>query len=711
MYTYKTRPTNNKKLNRNPKKLNNKMQLPFFVTTPSEKDAINTIRTISMEAVQKANSGHPGTPMALAPLGYVLFNEILNYDPAHPNWLARDRFVLSVGHASMLLYCLLHLSKVKQLDENGNSTDELAVTLDAIKNFRQLGSRCAGHPEYGHVSGVEVTTGPLGAGAATSVGMAIAAKWLQTKYNKPDFELFNSKIYTICGDGDMMEGITSEAASLAGHLKLGNLCWFYDDNGITIEGSTVLSFSEDVAQRFEAYNWRVIKIKDINNLPDLRAAIGSFINTGEKPTLIITKSTIGYGSPNLAGSHEAHGAPLGEEEVKATKKFYGFDPNDNFSIDGEVYGMFNEGIIHRGTEAYEIYRIRFERYKRRFPELGNELEMIAAGSKLPAGWDADLPVFPADVKGLASRVSSGKVLNQVAVNIPWLIGGSADLAPSNLTWLKFPEAGEFNSGNYAGRNIHFGIREHAMASIANGITLSGLRAYCATFFVFSDYLRPAIRLSALMKIPTLYIFTHDSIGVGEDGPTHQPIEHLAAIRAIPNVAVFRPADANEVTEAYKTALQLATTPSVLVFSRQNLPTLDRTKFASASGVSHGGYVLIDPPEGKPEIILMASGSEVGICVEAYERLTEAGKKIRVVSLPCIELFERQPKEYKEKVLPAEIKKRIAVELGVDQGWHKYIGDQGYFIGMQSFGASAPAQQLLKHFGITSEKIIEVCLNY
>jgi transketolase len=679
--------------------------------TQSEQKAINTIRTLSMEAVQKANSGHPGTPMALAPLGYLLFNEILQYDPSHPNLACRDRFVLSVGHASMLLYSLLHLCKVKQLDQYGVPTEEVAIDIEAIKNFRQFGSRCAGHPEYGHASGIEITTGPLGAGVATSAGMAIAAQWLAAKYNKPDFELFASNIYAICGDGDMMEGVSSEAASLAGHLKLNNLCWFYDDNGITIEGNTSLAFTEDVAKRFESYNWNVLKVDDINDLPQLRAAIDIFKKTKDKPTLIIVKSQIAFGSPKLAGSHEAHGAPLGNDEVKITKKIYGFNPDEDFNVDKDVYEIFENGIIKRGAELYKNFNEKFDKYKKNYPDLASEIAMLSSAglksdSKLPAGWDAGLTYFPADVKGMASRASSGKVLNQVAAGIPWLIGGSADLAPSNVTWLKFPGAGEFSVENRAGRNIHFGIREHAMGSIANGITLSGMRAYCATFFVFSDYLRPAIRLSALMNIPTIYIFTHDSIGVGEDGPTHQPVEHLAALRAIPNVAVFRPADANEVVEVYKTAVKLDNKPSIIVLSRQNLPTLDRTKFAAAAGVAKGGYVLIDANDGKPEFILIASGSEVGICVEAWERLTAAGKKVRVVSLPCFELFEEQPSEYREQVLPANVKKRIAVELGVEQGWKKYTGDQGIFIGMNYFGASAPAPQLMKHFGITSDNIIK-----
>ncbi|MDR1483798.1 MAG: transketolase [Planctomycetaceae bacterium] len=679
-----------------------------YQISEQEKVAIDTIRTLSMEAVQKANSGHPGTPMALAPLGYFLFNRILKFDPAHANWLGRDRFVLSVGHASMLLYSLLHLSKVKQIDQNGEPTNDPAITLDDIKNFRQLGSNCAGHPEYRHASGIEITTGPLGAGTSTSVGMALGQKWLAQKYNRPDCEIFTADVYTICGDGDMMEGVTAEAASLAGHLKLDNLCWLYDDNGITIEGKTSLAFSEDVALRFKAYNWHVVNVADVNNLDELNSAINEFKNTKTKPTLIIVKSTIAYGSPKLAGSHEAHGAPLGENEVKETKKFYGFNPDENFVVPDSVYETFEKGIVKRGKELFTEFITKFGRYQDLYPKLAREVEMIAEPeSVLPLYWDSALREFPADAKGLASRASSGKVLNQVAAGIPWFVGGSADLAPSNATWLNLPDAGELTSENYAGRNIHFGIREHAMGSIANGMTLMGLRVYCATFFVFSDYLKPAIRLSALMQLPTLYIFTHDSIGVGEDGPTHQPVEHLAALRAIPNVAVFRPADANEVSESYRAAMQFERTPSVLVLSRQNLPTLDRSKFAPASGVSRGGYVLIDPPDGKPDIILIATGSEVGICVEAWERLTAAGKKVRIVSLPCFELFEQQTEEYREKVLPASVKKRIGVELGVEQGWHKYIGDQGHFVGMDSFGASAPAAQLMKHFGITSDKIFEI----
>ncbi|MDR2438971.1 MAG: transketolase [Planctomycetaceae bacterium] len=675
-----------------------------FSMTLSEKKAVDTIRTLSMEAVQQANSGHPGTPMALAPLGYFLFNEVLKYDPADPAWFGRDRFVLSVGHASMLIYSLLHLSGVKQLDAQRKPTPEPAVSLDAIKNFRQLGSRCAGHPEYGHVSGVEVTTGPLGSGVAASVGMAIAAQWFAGRYNSSTHKLFDSNVFAVCGDGDMMEGVTAEAASFAGHLKLSNLCWFYDDNKITIEGSTDLAFTEDVGKRFEAYGWNVLRVDDVNDLPALRQTVEIFRKTEDRPTLVIVKSQIGFGSPKLAGSHEAHGAPLGEDEVKATKKVYGFDPDKKFVVEPEVYQIFADGIGQRGAKLRAEWNKQFEEYRQQFREQAEELTKIAAG-ELPDNWNTELKPFPADPKGMASRVSSGKVLNQLASKLPWILGGSADLAPSNKSDLTFLGAGEFSLETPAGRNFHYGIREHAMGAITNGLTLSGLRAYCATFFVFADYLRPAIRLSALMKIPAMYIFTHDSIGVGEDGPTHQPIEHLASLRAIPNVAVFRPADANEVSEAYKAAVQLKATPSVLVFTRQNLPTIDRTKFGSAEGTAQGAYILAkEIGISVPQIILLATGSEVGLCLDVWEKLTAEGIKTRVVSIPCFELFDRQPVEYRNEVLPPTVKKRIGVELGIEQGWRKYLGDNGIFLGMTDFGASAPAGVLMKHFGFTAENL-------
>ncbi|MDR1491820.1 MAG: transketolase [Planctomycetaceae bacterium] len=679
--------------------------------TEQEKKAIDAIRALSMDAVQAANSGHPGTPMALAPLGYLLFNEQMTYDPTHPRWLGRDRFVLSAGHASMLIYSLLHLSGVKKLGADCEPTDQPAVTLDDIKNFRQLGSPCAGHPEYGHVSGVELTTGPLGQGVATSVGVAIAEKWFAGRYNKPGFDLFHNNVYAICGDGDMMEGIASEAASIAGHLKLSNLCWIYDDNGITIEGDTSLAFTEDVQKRFEAYGWQALRVDDVNDLPALRKALKTFDNTTDRPTLIIVKSVIAYGASKLAGSHKAHGAPLGDEEIKAAKIAYGMNPDEKFAVSADVYQTFENGVYQKGVQAFAAWKTLFEKYKSEYTELGAELLAICK-EKLPDGWDKGIETFPADSKGIASRVSSGKVLNQIAERFPWFLGGSADLALSNNTELKFAEAGDFSAENPAGRNFHFGIREHGMAAIANGLSLSGLRSFCATFFVFADYLRPAIRLSALMSTSALYIFTHDSIGVGEDGPTHQPIEHLASLRAIPNLNVFRPADANEVAEAYKAAILATKTPSVMVLTRQNLPTLDRAVYAPASGVAKGAYVLVDAVDNrgntvKPELILIGSGSEVSLCLETHNVLIAQAIRCRVVSMPCWELFEQQSAEYKESVLPSDVTARVAVEMASEQGWHKYVGLHGAFVGMNGFGASGPANQLFQHFGFTADHIADV----
>ncbi|MBN1396317.1 MAG: transketolase [Pirellulales bacterium] len=700
-----------------------------------EKSAIDAIRTLSMDAVQAARSGHPGTPMALAPAAYVLFNDVLRYDPARPDWPNRDRFVLSCGHASALLYSVLHLAGVRQLDATGTPTDAPAVSLDDLRRFRQLHGRCPGHPEYGETSGVETTTGPLGQGIGNSVGMAIASRWMAARYNRPDFELFDFNVYALCSDGDLMEGVGGEAASLAGHLKLSNLCWIYDDNRITIEGDTRLSFSEQVAARFAGYGWNVVRVSDVNSLDALRHALRLFRESGSagegagaipsarphsiqhvtlddlcerftpgRPTLIVVRSTIGYGSPNKAGSHETHGAPLGDEEIRLTKAALGWPENEKFHVPDEVRKHFAEGIGARGEKLHADWTARHEKYKKKYPEQAAELEMIRR-RKLPDGWGADVAAFPADAKGMASRASSGKVLNQIGPRVPWLLGGSADLAPSNNSLLKFDGAGDFQAGNYAGRNLHFGIREHAMGAICNGMALCGLRAYGATFFVFSDYMRPSIRLAALMRLPVLYIFTHDSIGVGEDGPTHQPVEHLAALRAIPNLLVIRPADANEVAEAYRTVLPLKDRPAVLVLTRQGLPTLDREKYASAAGLRRGGYVLADAPDGKPDVILIGTGSEVSLCVAAYEQLSAEGVKVRVVSLPCWELFDAQPGEYRESVLPPEATRRVAVELGVRQGWEKYIGPAGKFIGMTGFGASAPADELLKHFGVTVESIV------
>jgi len=673
-------------------------------TNTLEQLAINTIRTLAMDAVEAAKSGHPGTPMALAPVGYVLFNEVLRYDPARPDWPNRDRFVLSCGHASMLLYALLHLSGVRQLDQQGKLLEEPAVSLDEIRRFRQLHSRCPGHPEYRHTTGVETTTGPLGQGVGNSVGMAIASRWLASRYNRPGQELFDYRVYAMCSDGDMMEGVGSEAASLAGHLKLSNLCWIYDDNHITIEGKTDLAFSEDVALRFAGYRWNVLKVADANDLDALRDALRTFQQTAERPTLIIVRSVIACGAPHKQNTAEAHGAALGEEEVRLTKAAYGWPEDQHFCVPGEVRALFQSGIGGRGRRLRESWEAKFAEYRGRHPDLAGQLELIWR-HELPQGWDADIPSFPADAKGIASRASSGKVLNQVARHVPWLLGGSADLAPSNNSRLTFEGAGEFQAGSYAGRNFHFGVREHAMAAICNGMVLCGLRAYGATFFVFTDYLRPSMRLAALMGLPVFYILTHDSIGVGEDGPTHQPIEQLAALRAIPNLVVIRPGDANEVAEAYRAILTLQRQPAALILTRQNLPTLDRSKYAPASGLQQGGYVLADAPGGRPQVLLIASGSEVSLCVGAYEKLLAEGIPARVVSLPSWELFEAQPAAYRQAVLPPEVTARVGVELGIEQGWQRYLGPSGRFLGMSGFGASAPVGVLLKHFGFTVDHVV------
>jgi transketolase len=669
-----------------------------------EQLSINTIRTLSMDAVQAAKSGHPGTPMALAPVAYILYNEVMRYAPTQPAWPNRDRFVLSCGHASMLLYSVLHLAGVKQLDSNRRPLQELAVPLEAIKQFRQLNSRCPGHPEYGHTSGVETTTGPLGQGIANGVGMAIASRWLAARYNKPGFELFNFNVYALCSDGDLMEGVGGEAASIAGHLRLSNLCWIYDDNKITIEGNTSLAFSEDVAQRFKGYGWKVIKVDDVNDLDGLRKAIKIFHETQDRPTLIIVRSVIAFGSPNKANTHGAHGAPLGEDEVRLTKAAYGWPENETFLVPPEVLDHFRAGIGERGENLHRKWASLFAEYQEKYPQQAAELQLIAGG-KLPKDWDAEIQTFPADAKGMASRVSSGKVLNQIAKRVPWLLGGSADLAPSTNTLLTFDGTGDFSAGNYAGRNFHFGIREHVMGSILNGLTLCGLKAFGATFFVFADYMRPPIRLAAIMKLPVLYVFTHDSIGVGEDGPTHEPVEQLASLRVMPNLLVIRPCDANEVAEAYKVVMLRKDRPVALVLTRQNLPTLDRTKYAPAAGLKRGGYVLADAPNGKPEVILIGTGSEVSLCVGAYEKLVAEGIQARVVSLPSWELFDQQPAEYRDAVLPPDVTRRVAVEAGVEQGWEKYIGDKGKFIGMSGFGVSAPVGIIMKHFGFTVDNIV------
>src|SRR5271165_210341 len=677
-----------------------------IVTQPNfDQLCINTIRTLSIDAVQQANSGHPGAPMGLAPVVYSLWHNFLIFDPADPNWPNRDRFVLSAGHASMLLYSTLHLAGVRRVDrKTGTVEKELAVSLDDIKNFRQLGSKTPGHPESHLTTGVETTTGPLGQGVANSVGMAIASKWLGATYNKSGFDLFNFRVYAVCGDGDMMEGVASEAASLAGHLRLSNLCWIYDNNHVTLDGPASWSFDEDVMTRFIGYGWNVTRIADANDLMMLARGYEVALKTDNKPTLIVVDSHIGYGSPHKQDSYEAHGEPLGEAEVKLAKNNYRWPEDAKFLVPDGVYDHFRSGVGVRGGDAHAAWVKLFADYSKQFPELADQLNRIQR-HELPAGWDKNLPVFPADPKGMATRESSGKVLNALAKNIPWMIGGSADLAKSNKTNLVFEGAGDFFPGEYGGRNIHFGVREHAMGAATNGITLTGPRGFCATFFNFSDYMRASMRLAALMEIPVLFIFTHDSIGVGEDGPTHQPVEQLASLRAMPNMLVLRPGDANEVTEAYKAAMQHTHGPATLVFSRQAMPTLDRTKFASASGVAKGGYVLADADGGKPEVILIGTGTELQWCVGAYEKLKAEGIKARVVSLPSWELFEKQDAAYKESVLPASVTARVSVEMGSVFGWERYTGLKGKIIGMRSFGASAPLKDLLKHFGFDVDTVV------
>jgi transketolase len=665
--------------------------------------SINTIRTLSMDAVQAANSGHPGTPMALAPVAYTLWQKYLRYDPNDPIWPNRDRFVLSNGHASMLLYSLLHLAKVKAVDSNYQTPGAVALTLDDLKKFRQIDSKTPGHPEYRLTSGVETTTGPLGQGVATSVGMAMARWWLASYFNKPRFEIFDYDVYVICGDGDMMEGISGEAASLAGHHKLSNLCWLYDNNHITIEGNTSLAFSEDVGKRFEGYGWNILHVTDANDTVALSKALDIFRQTTDKPTLIIVDSHIGYGSPHRQDTKEAHGEALGDEEVALTKKFYGW-PDEKFLVPDGVYDQFKNGVGKRGGDLRNAWTKQFEAYKTEFPQLADDLHKMLF-RLLPDGWDKDLPTFPADAKGIATRDSSGKIINILAKNVPWLMGGAADLYPSTKTRLTFDGAGEFEAASRGGRNMHFGIREHAMAAISNGLSLCKIRPFASTFFIFTDYCKPAIRLSAIMELPVIYIFTHDSIGVGEDGPTHQPIEHLIALRAVPGLSVIRPADANEVVEAWRVIMQLRKEPAVLVLTRQALPTIDRTKYAAASGVAKGAYILADAPGGKPDAILMGTGSEVSLCLSAYETLTAQGLKVRVVSMPSWDIFEHQSREYRDSVLPPAVTARVSVEQASILGWDRYVGSKGKIIGMHTFGASAPLKELQKKFGFQPDSVV------
>ena len=665
---------------------------------------INTIRTLAMDAVQQANSGHPGTPMALAPVAYLLWQRFLRYDPEFPIWPNRDRFVLSNGHASMLLYSLLYLAGVKAVNPKYETLGTPAVSMDDIKHFRQLDSKCPGHPEYRLTSGIETTTGPLGQGVANSVGMAIAARWQAAHFNTPETELFNYNVYAICGDGDMMEGVSSEAASLAGHLKLSNLCWLYDNNHITIEGKTKLAFSEDIASRFMGYGWNVTRVGDANDLELLTRAINVFHQTDDRPTFIIIDSHIAYGAPKKQDTKEAHGEPLGEEEIRGAKRAYGWPEDAKFLVPDGVREHFAEVMGKRGHDLRTAWETTFEQYKKKSPSLADQVTRMQH-RQLPEGWDKNLPVFPADPKGVASRDSSAKVLNVLAQNVPWLMGGSADLSPSTKTHLTFDGAGDFEAGSYSGRNFHFGIREHAMCSILNGLSLSKIRPYGSGFLIFSDYSRPPMRLAAIMEIPVIYVFTHDSIGVGEDGPTHQPIEQLASLRALHGFITLRPADANEVTEAWKVIMQLRHEPAALVLTRQAIPTFDRSKYAAASGVAKGAYILADAPDGKPELILMATGSEVSLCISAYEMLSAEGRKVRVVSMPSWEIFEKQSAEYRESVLPQSVTARISVEQASTFGWSQYVGPEGKSIGMRTFGASAPLKELLKRFGFTPDAVV------
>jgi transketolase len=665
---------------------------------------INTVRTLAMDAVQQARSGHPGAAMAMAPVIYELWQNFLRFDPEDPIWPNRDRFVLSIGHASMLLYAMLHLTRVRAVNPAYELLGRLSVTLEDIRRFRQLDSRCPGHPEYRWTSGVETTTGPLGQGVATSVGMALAARWQAQYFNRPGYRLFDYNVYALCGDGCLMEGVSGEAASLAGHLRLDNLCWIYDSNRITIEGPTDLAFSEDVAARFRGYGWHVDRVADANDTAQLNLSLQGFLAREDQPTLIIVDSHIGYGSPHKQDSHTAHGEPLGAEEVRLTKRNYGWPEDAQFLVPDEVVARLEAIFGARGARERNRWLQMFDSYRQAFPALATGLLQMQR-RELPVGWDATLPHFDADSKGLAGRDASQQVLNAIAENLPWLLGGSADLAPSTKTRLTFAGAGDFSARDRSGRNLHFGVREHAMGSILNGLSLSKLRPFGSGFLIFSDYMRPAIRLSALMELPVIYIFTHDSIGVGEDGPTHQPVEQLATLRAIPGLITLRPADANEVVESWRVIMSLQHQPVVLVLSRQALPTLDRTRYGAANGVARGAYVLADADGGKPDVLLLASGSEVSLCVSVYETLKSEGVKARVVSMPSWELFERQSLDYRNTVIPPDVSARVAVEQAGTFGWAHYVGTAGVVLGMRSFGASAPLKELQRHFGFTEEHLL------
>ena len=693
------------------------------VNDPARLDqlCIDTLRTLSIDAVQKANSGHPGTPMGAAPTAYCLWQRFLRYDPNDPEWPNRDRFVLSVGHASALLYSLLYLCGVKspQRATHEKADGKLggaAVTLDDLKSFRQAGSRCTGHPEYGWTAGVETTTGPLGQGVATSVGMAIAQRWLATTYNRNGHALFDYKVYALCGDGDMMEGISSEAASLAGHLKLGNLCWIYDSNHVIIEGSTAITFTEDVGARFEAYGWQVIRVADVNKLEALTHGLQASVDTHTRPTLVIAQSHIGYGAPHKQDTKEAHGEPLGVDEAHLAKRFYGVDPDAHFDVPEGVLAHFSAQFGQRGIRAHAAWTVTFTAYRAQYPDLAAQIDMMQR-HELPDGWDRTLPGFEADAKGLSTREASGKVLNAIAAQMPWLLGGAADLSPSTKTHLGFADAGEFEppsgaggeggkqDGDYGGRNLHFGVREHAMCAIASGMALSKLRAYASGFLIFTDYCRGAIRLTAMMGMPVIHIWTHDSISMGEDGPTHQPIEQLASFRAMPGMVTLRPADANEVVEAWRVVMLLNDRPTSLILSRQVLPTLDRGRYASASGVARGAYVLADAADGQPDVLLLATGSEVALCIAAYEQLAREGVRVRVVSMPSWELFESQSEAYRDGVLPPAVVARVSVEAASPLGWERYVGRRGTIIAMRSYGLSAPGRVVEAHFGFDAAHVV------
>ena len=701
--------------------MNERADVPANETVRLDQLCIDTLRTLSIDAVQQANSGHPGTPMGAAPIAYCLWQRFLCYDPNDPEWPDRDRFVLSAGHASVLLYSLLYLCAVKGTGASYPRPGVLAVTLQDLKTFRQAGSRCTGHPEYGWTAGVETTTGPLGQGVATSVGMAMAQAWLAATYNRPGHELFTHRVFALCSDGDMMEGVSAEAASLAGHLKLARLCWVYDANRISIEGSTAITFTEDVGARFEAYGWRVVRVADANDVDALTRGLQVFVDTPDRPTLVIVQSHIGYGSPNKQDSKEAHGEALGADEVQLTKQFYGFDPDASFAVPAGVQAHFSAGFGQRGASAHQAWNARFTAYRAQYSELAAQIEALQH-RQLPPGWDRALPSFAADAKGLATREASGKVLSAIAQQMPWLLGGAADLAPSTKTALA--NAGEFEPptgggeggameaigaidaiDDYSGRNLHFGVREHAMCAIANGLALSKLRPFAASFFIFTDYCRGAIRLSAMMGVPVIYLWTHDSIGMGEDGPTHQPVEQLASFRAMPGMVLLRPADANEVVEAWRVVMQLTDRPASLVLSRQALPTLDRSRYASASGVARGAYVLADAQGGRPDVLLLATGSEVALCTTAYEQLMGEGIRARVVSMPSWDLFEGQSAEYRDSVLPPAVAARVSVEAASPLGWERYVGRRGTIIGMRSFGISAPGKVAQAHFGFDVAHVV------